>query len=197
MKRKNESMKESHCGHREHQRDRKWENMPRDTGNSGNGVITASEGRPKLRGRRIHESEVPVIAEDYMWMTDGDEPRVEDMRGMPILVAIDESTDLMGNIEERPGTGDHQAEECGEEGDEGRDCMRGISRGGIKVLGQHQCAYTNTAGSGENPEGCHGREVQYDNGGRQSHDTMDGASRCGNSQSIPRGKAMERRHTKE
>ena len=96
MKRKNESMKESHCGHREHQRDRKWENMPRDTGNSGNGVITASEGRPKLRGRRIHESEVPVIAEDYMWMTDGDEPRVEDMRGMPILVAIDESTDWMG-----------------------------------------------------------------------------------------------------
>jgi len=31
-----------------------------------------------------------------MWMMDGEDPRLEYMRGMPILVAIDESTDWMG-----------------------------------------------------------------------------------------------------
>ena len=31
-----------------------------------------------------------------MWMMAGEDPRVEDMRGVPILVAIDESTGWMG-----------------------------------------------------------------------------------------------------
>ena len=43
--------------------------------------------------RRKQESEVPITAVDYMWMIDGDDPRDEDLRGMPILVAADECTD--------------------------------------------------------------------------------------------------------
>ena len=48
--------------------------------------------------RRTRGLEVPLVVIDYMWMTEeeGDEEVEEDMRGMPILVAIGEYTDWMG-----------------------------------------------------------------------------------------------------
>ena len=57
-------------------------------------------GRAKANPHRTaeRESEIPGVGIDYMWMTEeGDEEeKEEDMRGMPILVAIDEHTDWTG-----------------------------------------------------------------------------------------------------
>ena len=58
-------------------------------------IMGESQSEGTLQKKR-HESEVPIVAVDSMWMTDGEEPRVEDMRGMPILVATDECTDWIG-----------------------------------------------------------------------------------------------------
>ena len=91
------------------------------------------------------------------------------MRGMPILVALDEVTDWMGAWVV-PEKGEHwyaikvlagYIEETGrnrkmlksdqesaisrEEGIRGRGCTRRISSGRVKVLGQQQRAYTSVA----------------------------------------------------
>jgi hypothetical protein len=46
----------------------------------------------------MYESEVPVIVIDYMWMTGEEEKgtKQEEFRGMPILTAVDDSTEWMG-----------------------------------------------------------------------------------------------------
>ena len=54
-------------------------------------------GKAKSVGhrRKKYESEVPVIVSDYMWMTGEEEKgtKQEEFRGMPILTAINDSTE--------------------------------------------------------------------------------------------------------
>ena len=61
-------------------------------------ALCAWEGQISRARRKKYESEVPVIVIDYMWMTGEEEKGTKqyEFRGMPILTALDDSTEWMG-----------------------------------------------------------------------------------------------------
>jgi hypothetical protein len=102
---------------------------------------------------------------------------------MPILTAIDDSTEWMGawvvpekgehwysikmpvtfidelgvqedHIEERPGSCSHEPEDSSQEGDEHQGSVRGITGWRVKVFGQHQCVNSSGTRTSNNIEGC-------------------------------------------